>query len=87
MGTPYSTHKWQLHDDTRCNGRYKAESTKAKSIIQKAKIELHLPRRFEPTDIAPIVNIAWNNSFAIQKNIKKALGVRGFNPSLAMDSG
>ncbi len=36
--------------------------------------------KFEPTDIVPLVNMAFPNSFGRQKNAQKAIASRGWNP-------
>jgi hypothetical protein len=36
--------------------------------------------KFEPTDIVPLVNVAFSKSFGKQKNAQKAIASRGWNP-------
>ncbi len=36
--------------------------------------------KFESTDIVPLVNKAFQSSFAIQGNVQKAIARRGWNP-------
>jgi hypothetical protein len=76
FGVPYATHIWQVADASSLNGCYKIELTKAKrNYIQYRSVP-----KFEPTDIVPLVNVAFSKSFGKQKNAQKAIASRGWNP-------
>jgi hypothetical protein len=76
FGVPYATHLWQVNDASRLNGTFKIELTKAKwSYV------LHWDaRKFEPTDIIPLTNMAFPKSFGNSLNAKRAFDKRGWNP-------
>jgi hypothetical protein len=76
FGVPYATHIWQVNDASSLNGAFKIELTKAK---QKYINHRDVPK-FEPTDIVPLVNMAFSNSFGNSVNAKKAIEARGWNP-------
>jgi hypothetical protein len=76
FGVPYATHVWQVADASSLNGAYKVELTKAK----RKYIEMRELPKFEPTDIVPLVNMAFPNSFGSRKNAIKAIADRGWNP-------
>ena len=76
FGVPYATHIWQVADASSLNGSYKIELAKAK----RKYIEHREVPKFEPTDIIPLVNIAFPKSFGKQKNAVKAIAERGWNP-------
>ena len=52
----------------------------AKERLHKKKIELGLPKKFEPTDIIPLVNYCWERGFGRVDYAKKAIAKRGWNP-------
>ena len=76
FGVPYATHVWQVADASSLNGAYKIELAKAK----RKYIEHRNTPKFEPTDIIPLVNMAFAKSFGSQKNALKAIADRGWNP-------
>ena len=76
FGVPYATHVWQVADASGLNGAYKIELAKAK----REYIEHRSMPKFEPTDIVPLVNMAFGKSFGNQKNALKAIADRGWNP-------
>lgn len=76
IGVPYNTQWWQTADAEQANGSYKMSSTKAKRLIYKAKNG----RNLQKTDIIPIINMAWKDSFARVNKIKHAIAQRGWNP-------
>ncbi len=76
FGVPYATHIWQVADASSLNGAYKVELAKAKcKYIKKRETP-----KFEPTDIVPLVNMAFPKSFGNRKNAIKAIADRGWNP-------
>jgi hypothetical protein len=76
FGVPYATHIWQVADSSPLNGSYKIDLAKAKWRYIGHRDVL----RFEPTDIVPLVNIAFPKSFGTKKNAQKAISERGQNP-------
>ena len=76
FGVPYATHIWQVADASSLNGSYKIELAKAK----RKYIEKRDTPKFEPTDIIPLVNMAFPRSFGNKKNAIKAIADRGWNP-------
>jgi len=76
FGVPYATHIWQVADASSLNGSYKIELAKAK----RKYIEYRDVPKFEPTDIVPLVNMAFPKSFGRAKNAIKAITDRGWNP-------
>jgi len=76
FGVPYATHLWQVGDASSLNGVYKTELTRAKRDYIKHRIS----PKFEPTDIVPLTNIAFQRSFGRPEHVKKAIEQRGWNP-------
>ena len=76
FGVPYAMHLWQPNDAEGLNGKFKLELTRAK---RKYLLARGTPK-FEPTDIVPLVNIAFEESFANQKDALRAIARRGWNP-------
>jgi hypothetical protein len=67
---------WQVADASSLNGAYKIELVKAK----RQYLEHRNQPKFEPTDIVPLINMAFEKSFGNQKNAVKAIADRGWNP-------
>jgi len=80
IGVPYGTHLWQVGDAASMNGTFKIGITKAKEELLAAKEKRFMSSKFIPTDIIPIVNKAWQKSFAYVLFGRKALAERGWNP-------
>ena len=76
FGVPYATHVWQPNDAEGLNGKFKLELTRAKKKYLLARGS----PKFEPTDIIPLVNTAFQASFANEKSVKRAIARRGWNP-------
>ncbi|MFN9982628.1 MAG: hypothetical protein ACK53Y_22055, partial [bacterium] len=76
FGVPYATHVWQVADASSLNGCFKIELTKAK----RKYLQHRSKPKFEPTDIVPLVNMAFPKSFGNQENARKAIASRGWNP-------
>jgi hypothetical protein len=76
FGVPYATHVWQVADASSLNGSYKIEVAKAK----RKYLEYRAVPKFEPTDIVPLVNMAFPKSFGRQQNAVKAITSQGWNP-------
>jgi hypothetical protein len=80
VGVPYGTHLWQVGDSAEQNGSFKMALIKAKQKIINEKARLRLPCKLERQDIVGLVHRAWNESFAIVENNKKAIRNRGWGP-------
>jgi hypothetical protein len=80
LGLPYGTHLWQVGDSPQQNGNFKLYQSRAKEILLKEKYKQRLPKVFHPTDIIPIINYAWDRSFACTEGNKTAITTRGWNP-------
>jgi len=76
FGVPYATHLWQVGDASSLNGVFKSELTRAKRDY----IKHRSAPKFEPTDIVPLTNVAFNKSFGRPESVKKAIEKRGWNP-------
>ena len=78
MGSLTGPTFWQVADSSQQNGIYKLTLAKAKALYLKS-----LPsnkQRFVPTDIIPLVNMAWKDSFAYVENSLKAIREGGWGP-------
>ena len=76
IGVPYGTHIWQVADSSQQNGIFKLLLAKAKALYLSS-----LPsnkQNFLPTDIIPLVNMAWKDSFSNATNSKKEIRERGW---------
>jgi hypothetical protein len=80
FGVPYATHIWQVADSSEQNGSYKIAEAGVKRKIMQKKSELRMDPRLGPTDIIPIVRMAWVRSFAHVQSNKNAIADRGWNP-------
>jgi hypothetical protein len=73
---PYGTHIWQVADASELNGCFKMALTKAKRYYLSFRDE----KKFVPSDIIALVNIAFPQSFGKKENARKAILKRGWNP-------
>ena len=80
LGVPYGTALWQVGDSKEQNGAFNIAFTKAKQDLLKFKIKKMTDSSLRPTDLIPLINIAWNASFARKDTNKKAIAARGWNP-------
>ena len=80
IGVPYGTHLWQFGDASQMNGSFKIDLTKAKEFVIWTRDARNHPIKFAQTDIVPLVNKAWTNSFGSVEKSKRALADRGWNP-------
>lgn len=76
LGVPYGTHIWQPADSSELNGSFKIAFSKAKIEYQKYKPSDN--KAFSPTDIIPILNMAWGKSLGNKRNARKAIVDRGW---------
>ena len=81
IGVPYGISLWQVGDATEQNGLYKIYLYKGKDKLLKYKLTHMMSKpSIESTDIIPLHNYAWENSFAKVESNKKAIAERGWNP-------
>ena len=81
LGVPYGTAHWQVGDSSEQNGKWKVELSRRKKYLIDRRIALgQTTLEILPTDILPLVNYAWDRSFALTSNNKKAIAERGWNP-------
>jgi len=81
IGVPYGTSLWQVGDSKEQNGSFNMSMTKGKQILLEKKDMMGLhDEGILDTDMMPLINYAWERSFArVQKN-KNAICDRGWNP-------
>ena len=81
QGVPYGTSLWQVADSSELNGQFKTACSKIKATILKKRLDMMMDSpQILPTDIIPIVNYAWEKSFARVDLNLKAIISRGWNP-------
>jgi hypothetical protein len=80
IGLPYGTHLWQVGDSPAQNGNFKNYEQQFKDILLKEKRIRRMGMVLKPTDVIPIVNYAWERSFNVVRNNKKAILQRGWFP-------
>ena len=80
VGVPFGAALWQVGDATQCNGSFKIALTKAKQELIELRKKLGLPVKFKTSDVIPLLNKAWADSFGGASKTKKALADRGWNP-------
>jgi hypothetical protein len=78
IGVPYGSHFWQVADSSQCNGCYKMGITKAKLALFLLKPQDS--KGWQQRDIIPIVNKAFELSFARTDKVKNAGAERGWGP-------
>ena len=79
IGVPYGTALWQVGDSKEQNGSFNMALTKAKLKMLETREKLGLDE-LQSTDLMPIINYAWNHSFARRDKNKNAISDRGWNP-------
>jgi hypothetical protein len=81
IGVPYGTALWQVGDSMQQNGKYKmSTSIKKKLILRKRISQMISDLEILPSDVIPIVNHAWNDSFANISGNRVAICERGWYP-------
>jgi hypothetical protein len=73
IGVPYATHIWQVGDASGLNGSFKINLAKAKWEYLKHRSK----PTFEPTDLVPLLNKAWEKNFNSRDNVLAAISNRG----------
>jgi hypothetical protein len=76
LGFPYGTHIWQVGDAPELNGCFKTALYRSK----REYLQYKTVHNFTPTNIIPLVNMAWERSFARSENARKAIRKRGWFP-------
>ena len=80
IGVPYGTALWQVGDSKEQNGSYNIAITKAKDELLQEKDKKCMRAELQTYDIIPLVNKAWDKSFARTNKNKTAISDRGWNP-------
>ena len=81
LGVPYGTALWQVGDSKEQNGSFNIAFTKAKQELLNLKIKkMAKDVSLRPTDLMPLINIAWKKSFARVDKNQQAIAERGWNP-------
>lgn len=80
IGVPYGTALWQVGDSKQQNGSFNIAISRAKQDLVQKKESLGLPPSLVDTDMMPLINMAWQQSFAKISSNKRAIADRGWNP-------
>ena len=81
QGVPYGTSLWQVADSSKQNGCFKTASSEIKEKILQKRLDMMMDSpSIMPTDIIPIINYAWDKSFARLYPNQKAIVARGWSP-------
>jgi len=77
----YGTALWQVGDSKEQNGSFNIAFAKAKQDLLHYKIKkMTEDSSLRSTDLMPLINFVWANSFARVEQNKKAIVDRGWNP-------
>jgi hypothetical protein len=76
IGVPYATHIWEPADSSELRSSYKIALTKAKVLYQRSKEDNK--KSFKPTNVIPLLNLAWADSFGRKELARKAILERGW---------
>jgi hypothetical protein len=80
IGVPNGTAHWQVGDSAEQNGSWKMATTRDKRKLSQFRISMGMPLSIKPSDIVPVVNTAWKQSFARVPSNKRAISRRGWQP-------
>ena len=81
IGMPYGTSLWQVGDSYQQNGRFKIALVECKKKIMENRLLIFCSElELLPTNIMPMISIAWKASFADVIGNKEAIAERGLNP-------
>ena len=81
IGVPYGTALWQVGDSKEQNGSFNMAITKAKQNLLELKDSIGLQNDgIIDTDLMPLINEAWEKSFARVDKNRNAIADRGWNP-------
>jgi hypothetical protein len=78
IGVPHGTHIWQVADTSEMNGAFKLGVTKVKKVY--FNIKPVSCQTWSTTDVIPIINHAFPDSFGRVDKAKKAICDRGWGP-------
>ena len=78
IGVPYGTHLWQVADSEQLNGSFSTAFVKAKRKMYSQK--RGEKKVFYSSDIIPLINSAWERSFARSTLARHAIAERGWGP-------
>ena len=81
IGVPYGTALWQVGDSKEQNGSFNMAMTREKQKLLEYKDTIGLQNDgIVDTDLMPLVNRAWAESFARVDKNRNAISERGWNP-------
>ena len=81
IGVPYGTALWQVGDSKEQNGSFNMAITKAKQNLLEMKDSIGMQNAgMIDTDLMPLINEAWEKSFARVDKNRNAIADRGWNP-------
>jgi len=81
IGVPYGTALWQVGDSKEQNGSFNMAITKSKQNLLELKDSMGLQNDgMVDTDLMPLINEAWEKSFARVDKNRNAIADRGWNP-------
>ncbi len=81
QGVPYGTSLWQVADSSKQNGCFETASSEIKEKILKKALDMMMDSpSIMSTDIIPIIDHAWDQSFARVHSNLKAIAARGWGP-------
>jgi len=80
IGVPNGTAHWQVGDSDEQNGSWKMATTRDKRHLSRFKIAMGMPVNIKTTDVIPVCNNAWPNSFGRVESNKRAIAKRGWGP-------
>ena len=80
IGVPNGTAHWQVGDSAEKNGSWKMATTQDKRKLCQFQISMGMSLSIHPSDIVPIVNNAWKQSFARVPSNQRAISRRGWQP-------
>ena len=78
---PYKTELWQVGDSSEGNGKLKGTWYWAKDVLLTYKMQKGMAPTIDTTDIIPLLNIAWEQSFGWADLMKQAIADRGWCPA------
>jgi hypothetical protein len=79
IGVPYGTHIWQVADSAEMNSSFKSALAKAKRIYKDDNVD-GSKNGFLASDIIPLRQMAWKESFARADKAKRATADCGWGP-------
>jgi hypothetical protein len=80
LGVPYATSYWQVGEASEQNGRFKMEMSRAKRTLKSFKSDKAMKIGQNYSDVVPIINKSWNNTFGNVATTQKAIANRGWHP-------